>query len=139
MKARIETGRWILVLVAVGLAVACSDDRAAQPGAGGSDLPVATEKGLEQEARQVEADVENDAVADAARKVDAAAQKAADDVDARGTMAAAEAEAKQLEQNVKESAALMEETYDEKRKEGEGRVEAAGDSYNAVIDAGKQE
>ena len=36
--------------------------------------------------------------------------------------------------NVEDAADTMAETYDEKREEGEGRIEAAGDSYNAVLD-----
>lgn len=41
--------------------------------------------------------------------------------------------------NVERSAETMKETYDEKRAEGEGRVEAAGDAYNKVLEEGSEE
>lgn len=40
--------------------------------------------------------------------------------------------------NVERSEKIMVDSYDEKRKQGEGRVEAAGDAYNAVLDAGRE-
>lgn len=40
--------------------------------------------------------------------------------------------------NVERSQKVMADTYDEKRKQGEGRVEAAGDAYNEVLDAGRE-
>jgi len=52
--------------------------------------------------------------------------------------AAAEAEVEVLEKNVEASSEMMKKTYEEKRAEGEGRIEAAGDSYNAVIDEGRK-
>ena len=51
---------------------------------------------------------------------------------------AVEAEVEVLEKNVETSNEIMEKTYEEKRAEGEGRIEAAGDSYNAVIDEGRK-
>ncbi|RLA58437.1 MAG: hypothetical protein DRR04_10940 [Gammaproteobacteria bacterium] len=51
---------------------------------------------------------------------------------------AVRAEAKELEGNVEESVEIMEKTYKEKRAEGEGRVEAAGDSYEAVLEEGNK-
>jgi hypothetical protein len=39
--------------------------------------------------------------------------------------------------NVENSADTMAETYDKEREKGEGRVEAAGDSYNKVLEEGK--
>ena len=38
--------------------------------------------------------------------------------------------------NVERSAETMKETYDEKRAAGEGRVQAAGDAYNEVLEEG---
>jgi hypothetical protein len=52
--------------------------------------------------------------------------------------AAVEAEAAVLEKNVETSNEIMKKTFEEKRAEGEGRIEAAGDSYNAVIDEGRK-
>ena len=40
--------------------------------------------------------------------------------------------------NVERSQKIMADTYDEKRKQGEGRIEAAGDAYNEVLDAGRE-
>ena len=48
------------------------------------------------------------------------------------------AAAEEAEGNVEHSEELMEETYDKAREEGEGRVEAAGDAYNAVLEAGRE-
>jgi hypothetical protein len=50
----------------------------------------------------------------------------------------AEAGAEELEENVEHSEELMEETYDKERKEGAGVVEAAGDAYEAVLEAGSE-
>ncbi|MDG2333460.1 MAG: hypothetical protein P8Q97_04475 [Myxococcota bacterium] len=50
----------------------------------------------------------------------------------------AEATADELEDNVEHSEELLEDTYDEKRKEGESVVEAAGDAYEAVLEAGRE-
>ena len=36
--------------------------------------------------------------------------------------------------NIENANELMEETYKKSREEGEGRVEAAGDAYNALLD-----
>ena len=36
--------------------------------------------------------------------------------------------------NVENANELMEETYKKSRAEGEGRIEAAGDAYNALLD-----
>lgn len=36
--------------------------------------------------------------------------------------------------NIENANELMEETYEKSREEGEGRVEAAGDAYNALLD-----
>ncbi len=52
-------------------------------------------------------------------------EKAAADVESAGDTAAS---------NLERSADTMKETYDEKRKEGEGRVEAAGDAYNEMLE-----
>ena len=48
------------------------------------------------------------------------------------------AAAEEGEGNVKHSDELMEETYDKDRAEGEGPVEAAGDAYEAVLEAGRE-
>ena len=45
---------------------------------------------------------------------------------------AVEKEAEVLEENVERSARVMKETYKVEREEGVGRVEAAGDAYEAV-------
>jgi len=50
----------------------------------------------------------------------------------------ARADAKKLEGDVEKSSKTMEKTYKEKRAEGEGRVEAAGDSYEAVLQEGNE-
>ncbi|MDE0886643.1 MAG: hypothetical protein OSB70_14040 [Myxococcota bacterium] len=50
----------------------------------------------------------------------------------------AEATADELEDNVEHSEELLEDTYDEDRKEGEGTVEAAGNAYEAVLEAGRE-
>lgn len=47
-------------------------------------------------------------------------------------------DASQLEENVADSIELQRETYEEKRAEGEGAVEAAGEAYNAVLDEGRE-
>ena len=36
--------------------------------------------------------------------------------------------------NIENADEIMEETYKKSRAEGEGRIEAAGDAYNAVLD-----
>ena len=48
------------------------------------------------------------------------------------------AEAKQLEANVENASEIMKDTYDAKRAEGEGRVEAAGDAYTEGGEAGQK-
>ena len=60
---------------------------------------------------------------------DAGEQRAASGLEDAGQTAAG---------NVERSEKIMADSYDEKRKEGEGRVEAAGDAYNAVLDAGRE-
>jgi len=50
----------------------------------------------------------------------------------------AEAAAEEVEANVKHSEELMEKTYDEERAKGAGRVEASGDAYEAVLEAGRE-
>lgn len=47
--------------------------------------------------------------------------------------------ARELEENVGNAAETMEDTYAEKRAEGEGRVEAAGDAYNEVLEVPEEE
>ena len=46
--------------------------------------------------------------------------------------------AEELEENVEHSEELLKKTYDEDRAEGEGRVEAAGNAYEAVLEAGRE-
>jgi hypothetical protein len=46
----------------------------------------------------------------------------------------ARAAAETLEGNVERSARIMHDTYDADREAGEGRVDAAGDAYDAVLD-----
>jgi len=48
------------------------------------------------------------------------------------------AAAEEVEANVENSEKLMEETYDKDRAEGEGVVEASGDAYEAVLEAGRE-
>ena len=60
---------------------------------------------------------------------DAGEQRAASGLEDAGTTAAG---------NVERSEKIMADTYDEERKQGEGAVEAAGDAYNAVLDAGRE-
>jgi hypothetical protein len=43
----------------------------------------------------------------------------------------------QVEDRVENSTERMEKQYDESRKQGEGRVESAGEGYDAVLDAGE--
>ncbi len=50
----------------------------------------------------------------------------------------AEAAAEEVEANVEHSEELMEKTYDEERADGTGRVEASGDAYQAVLEAGRE-
>jgi hypothetical protein len=50
----------------------------------------------------------------------------------------AKAAAEEIEDNVENSEKLMEETYDKDRAEGEGVVEASGDAYEAVLEAGRE-
>ncbi len=50
----------------------------------------------------------------------------------------AEAAAEEVEENVENSEELMEETYDAEREDGTGRVQAAGDAYEAVLEAGRE-
>jgi hypothetical protein len=66
----------------------------------------------------------------AAAAVDDAAHQAAEAVDTKGA-------ARQLEANVEQSLETEKETYEKKRAEGEGVVEAAGDAYEAVLEEGK--
>jgi len=60
---------------------------------------------------------------------DADEQRAVGELEAAGKTAAG---------NVEHSDKIMADTYDEERKQGEGAVEAAGDAYNAVLDAGRE-
>jgi hypothetical protein len=50
----------------------------------------------------------------------------------------AEAAAEELKDNVEHSEELEEKTYDDERAEGTGRVEAAGNAYEAVLEAGRE-
>jgi uncharacterized membrane-anchored protein YhcB (DUF1043 family) len=72
----------------------------------------------------------------AAAAVDGAAGQAAEAVDTKGAVQAAEDAARQLEANVEQSLETEKETYEKKRAEGEGVVEAAGDAYEAVLEEG---
>lgn len=47
--------------------------------------------------------------------------------------------AEELEENVEHSEELLKKTYEEDRAEGEGRVEAAGNAYEAVLEAGREQ
>jgi len=47
-------------------------------------------------------------------------------------------DASQLEENVADSIELQRDTYAEKRAEGEGVVEAAGEAYEAVLEEGRE-
>lgn len=62
--------------------------------------------------------------------------------DHEGAMERAEdtaaADAEQLEENVEDAAAVTKATYDAERAAGEGRVEAAGDAYTAVVEEGRK-
>lgn len=46
--------------------------------------------------------------------------------------------AAELEANAERSGQVMKDTYEKDRAEGEGRIEAAGDAYNAVVDEGRE-
>jgi hypothetical protein len=50
----------------------------------------------------------------------------------------AEAAGEEVEENVEHSEKLMEETYESEREAGTGSVEAAGDAYEAVLEAGRE-
>ena len=43
-----------------------------------------------------------------------------------------------VRENAKDATEVYEETYKEDRKKGEGRVEAAGDAYEAVLEVPKE-
>jgi hypothetical protein len=43
-----------------------------------------------------------------------------------------------VRENPKDAVEVYEDTYEEKRKKGEGRVDAAGDAYNAVLEVPKE-
>lgn len=62
--------------------------------------------------------------------------------DHEGAMERAEdsaaADAEELEENVEDAAAVTKATYDAERAAGEGRVEAAGDAYTAVVEEGRK-
>lgn len=49
-----------------------------------------------------------------------------------------EVTAEELEENVEHSEKLMKKTYEADRKEGESVVEASGDAYEAVLEAGRE-
>ena len=50
---------------------------------------------------------------------------------------AVEAEAEAVEENVENAGAVMKGAYGKARAAGEGRIEAAGDGYTAVVEAGR--
>ena len=50
-----------------------------------------------------------------------------------GVEESAKAVAEDLEARVERSAEVMKEVYDDSREKGEGRIEAAGDGYEAVL------
>jgi hypothetical protein len=50
----------------------------------------------------------------------------------------AEEAAEALRDNPPEAAGVYEETYEQKRKQGEGRIEASGDAYDAVLEVPKE-
>lgn len=55
-----------------------------------------------------------------------------------GHEAGEEGVVEELEDNVEHSEELLKKTYEEDRAEGQGRVEAAGNAYEAVLEAGRE-
>ena len=57
--------------------------------------------------------------------------------DGQGVVEEVEETADELAENVEHSEELAKKTYEADRKQGEGRVEAAGNAYEAVLEAGR--
>jgi hypothetical protein len=131
LRARFQA--LLVGLALVGFAAGCSEDR-------GSAQQEAREAGqvVGEEARGLGDAAEQGAAAKAARDAEATARQAAAQLAAEGAAAAAEQDADavgdSLRKNIDETRSAAEEAYEEDREEGEGRLEAAGDAYNAVLD-----
>jgi len=69
----------------------------------------------------------------------ACSQETRKDADATAAAVGRDVEgaAETVRDNLESTAKINKETYDAERKEGENRLEAAGDAYNAVEDAAK--
>ena len=120
---------WILVAtlaVALMTASACSQE---QRDDARQDAKTAGE-GLENAAR-------DGAAAQSVEELNAAIQRAEADMKKEGAMKSARAAEEDVEGRVENSGEIAEETYDESREKGEGQVEATGDAYDAVEEAGK--
>lgn len=57
--------------------------------------------------------------------------------DGPGVADEVEETAEELKENIEHSDELAKKTYESDRKQGEGRVEAAGNAYEAVLEAGR--
>ena len=118
---------WTLAL-ALTITLGCSQESREQA----RDEASTAAQGLENAAR-------DGAAAQAARDAEKAAHAAVAEVEAKGAEGSAEAAARDLEGRVERSAEIAKQTYDDSREDGEGRVEAASDAYEAVLEAPDQE
>ncbi|MFP8882378.1 MAG: hypothetical protein VCE43_24320, partial [Myxococcota bacterium] len=64
-------------------------------------------------------------------------ERAAEEVEEQGLADSARALASNLEERVENATEVDEESYEESRRQGEGRVQAAGDAYEAVLEVGE--
>jgi uncharacterized protein HemX len=113
----------VALALGLGLALGCSQE-----------TPENAERQAEAGARGLEDAAQKGAAAASAEAAEKAAKAAAAELEARGAEASAKAAAEDLEARVERSAEIMEDSYDDSRAQGEGRIEAAGDAYDAVLE-----
>ena len=122
MKGSVLGGTLAIGLAALGVGLGCSEER----GAVHEEMDAAAEAARE------------GAAASAGEAALGLARDAAEAVDARGAVGAAEAgvdaAADETLRNLDTTTKAGEEAYDEARKRGEKRIEAAGEAYDAALE-----
>ncbi len=136
MQTRALGTSLVIVLTALAFGVACQGESPRESADAEANL-------VSEEVKELGDAARTGAAADAARAIGQAGRDTADQIRQGGALAAAESGVKdvaeKLEKNVENAAKVAEESYDSARKKGEGRLEAAGEAYNAVLDVPEAE
>jgi len=117
--------------------VACGHQGATR-GEGTDEVAEARAGGVRQKAEGLKSAAKSGALARAERSVEEVGRKAAHEVREHGLVGAIEEGAQVLEENVQHSTIVAKDTYRAEREQGVGRIQAAGDAYEAVLEIPKK-